>query len=75
MCSSSIYTETWDLQVLCLAGTDCPPSLSRETAEECDLDPHPPLQREKDEHIGAVMMFMCNCSIENGLTIHKQELG
>lgn len=50
---SSIYIETCDLQVLCLVGTDCPPNLSQETAEECDLDPHPPLQTEKDEHMSA----------------------
>lgn len=44
-------------------GTDCPPNLSRETSEECDLDPRPPLQREKDEDIGQLMLFRPNWSI------------
>lgn len=49
-----------DLPALCLVGTRCPPSLSQETAGECDLDLHPPLQRWKEANTeDQTKMFRC----------------
>lgn len=41
-----------DSPARCLEGRDCPPSLSQETAAECDLDLRPPLQRSTETHTG-----------------------
>ena len=48
-----------DLPALCLVGTGCPPSLSQETAGECDLDLHPPLQRDTERSERVIYIVCC----------------